>query len=64
MSHISTPTLWARFQLQNLYYADDVREKEHSLINRLRVEFTTLATKNDLLIYQLRTFKMKVNESE
>lgn len=64
MSHLSTPALWAMFQLQNLYYADDVREKEHRLINRLRVEFTTLATKNDLLIYQLRTFKMKVNESE
>lgn len=40
--------------------ADDVREKEYSLINRLLVEFTTLAAKNDLLIYKLRTFNIKV----
>lgn len=44
--------------------ADDVREKEHSLINRLQVEFTTLAGENDLLIYKLRTFNLKVTESE
>lgn len=43
--------------------ADDVREKEHSLINRLQVEFTILAAKNDLLIYKLRTFNVKVIES-
>lgn len=44
--------------------ADDVREKELSLINRLQVEFTTLAGENDLLIYKLRTFNLKVTESE
>ena len=34
------------------------------MINRLQVEFTTLAAKNDLLIYQLRTFNVKVTEIE